>query len=205
MEIANIVVQLIAAVGSVLAALAARQALKIARQANELAEKTAAESAKQVRESNQLALVATEQAEQHARDAEEREKMRDQRRLASNLQAWWVTYGNDEWGVILSNTGTDASVFHDICVKFISNGTQSKHTIRTLPPGTYLLESIFDHNRSPVLDFPKVVDNLRDFQPLLNSGKHTIKELSFQDQVGQKWTWTREAGLSATESSSTIS
>lgn len=41
MEIFNLIIQMIAAVGSVLAAFASCQALKIANQANQLAERTA--------------------------------------------------------------------------------------------------------------------------------------------------------------------
>ncbi|WP_241880222.1 hypothetical protein [Corynebacterium diphtheriae] len=44
------------------------------------------------------------------------------------------------------------------------------------------------------------MDNSQDFQPLLNSEKHAIEELSFQDQVGQKWTWTSKSGLLPRES-----
>ncbi|MEL6051291.1 hypothetical protein [Corynebacterium rouxii] len=203
MEIFNLIIQMIAAVGSVLAAFASCQALKIANQANQLAERTATESANHIRESNQLARATVEQAEAHARATEEREKIRDQRRIASNLQAWWVTNNDNKqsnWGVVLSNTGSDSSVFHDICVKFTCNSTTSKHKVTTLPPGTYFLESTFKSNGSPELGFPQLVDNLRDFQPLLNSKKHAIEELSFQDQVGQKWTWTSKSGLSPRES-----
>lgn len=98
---------MIAAVGSVLAAFASCQALKIANQANQLAERTATESANNIRESNQLARETAEQAEAHARATEEREKIRDQRRIASNLQAWWVTNNDNKqsnWGVVLSKT-----------------------------------------------------------------------------------------------------
>lgn len=203
MEIFNLNIQMIAAVGSVLAAFASWQALKIANQANELAERTATESANNIRESNQLARETAEQAEAHARAIEEREKIRDQRRIASNLQAWWVTNNDNKpsnWGVVLSNTGSDSSVFHDICMKFTSNSTPSEHKIKTLPPGTYFLESTFKSNGSPELKFPQLVDNSQDFQPLLNSEKHAIEELSFQDQVGQKWTWTSKSGLLPRES-----
>lgn len=85
-------------------------------------------------------------------------------------------------------------------MKFTSNSTPSEHKIKTLPPGTYFLESTFKSNGSPELRFPQLVDNLQDFQPLLNSEKHAIEELSFQDQVGQKWTWTSKSGLLPRES-----
>ena len=192
MEIVNLIIQGIAAVASVFAALAAWQALRIARKANELAEKTALES-------SDMARSAAEQAEQHARDAEIREEMRDQRRIASNMQAWWVRElnGAGRWGVILSNTGPDNSVFHNVCLKLTSNSIPLQHEVKILPPGTYFLESSRGKNGKPSLNYPESVSDLWDFQPLLNSRKHAIEEITFVDQVGQGWRWVRGNGLAA--------
>lgn len=204
MGMVDLIIQGIAAVGSVLAAFAAWQALKIASQANELAEKTATESADHVRESNRLAQLAAEQAEQHARDSEKREELRDQRRMASNLQAWWVKKASEDtnakepgWGIILSNAGPEPSVFHDICLKLTCNSNSLHTAVKMLPPGTYFLESFFDTRRVPSIKFPQSVDNLQDFEPIINSKKHTVDEITYMDQVGQKWRWTREDGLTA--------
>lgn len=204
MGMIDLIIQGIAAVGSVLAAFAAWQALKIASQANELAEKTATESANHVRESNRLAQLAAEQAEQHARDSEKREEMRDQRRMASNLQAWWVKKAEEvtnnkgsRWGIVLSNAGPEPSVFHDICLKLTCNSSSLHSAVRMLPPGTYFLESGLDSRNVPSLKFPQSVDNLQDFEPIINSKKHTVDEITYMDQVGQKWRWTREDGLTA--------
>lgn len=195
MEIADLIIQVIAAVGSVIAAVAAWQALKIARQANELAEKTADESHK-------VEQSAAEQAEQHAREAALREERRDQRRIASNMQAWWVKENNGahvRWGVVLSNTGPDNSVFHNICLKLTSNSIPLEHEVKILPPGTYFLESSRGPSGEPSLNYPQSIIDLRHFQPLLNSRKHAIEEISFVDQVGQEWRWIRGKGLSATD------
>ena len=204
MEMADLIIQGIAAVGSVVAAFAAWQALKLARQANELAEKTATESANHVRESNRLAQLAAEQAEQHARDSEKREEMRDQRRMASKLQAWWVRKTNDDtndkeprWGIVLSNAGPEPSVFHDICLKLTSNSNSLHTAVKMLPPGTYFLESCLDAHRGPSIKFPQSVNDLRDFEPVINSTKHIVEEITYMDQVGQEWRWTREDGLTA--------
>ena len=198
METADLIVQSIAAVGSVLAAFASWQALKIARQANDVAERTANESAEHVRESNRLALEAAEQAEYHARESERREEMRDQRRIAGSMKAWWAinTNGNEEkWGVIISNTGPDTSVFYDVLVQCTNNRKPVEAPIATLPPGNYFLESKWDVDGSPMLEYPELVDQLRNFQPLLGARKHSIEELYYTDQLGQRWNWTREKGL----------
>ena len=155
MERLDLVIQFIAAVGSVLAAFASWQALRIARQANEVAERTADESAEHVRESNRLALESAEQAEQHARESERREELRDQRRIAGSMRAWWVINSSeniDRWGVILSNTGPETSVFYNVLVRCTANKGPVRAHIATLPPGNYFLESNRAVDGSPKLD-----------------------------------------------------
>lgn len=200
MEIVNLIVQAIAAVGSVLAAFAAWQALKVARQANDLAEETAAESADHIRESNRLALEAAEQAELHAREAEKREEMRDQRRIASNMQAWWVKETKEDsarWGIILSNTGADNAVFYNVDIRIVSNSTPLRVNIATLPPGQYFLESCRTNSGSPTISYPESIRELRGYQPLLKAKTHAVQAMEFTDQVGQRWQWTRKTGLAA--------
>lgn len=196
MEVLNLFVQLVAAAGSVVAALAAWQALKLARQANDLAESTAKESAKHVEESNRVAQEAAHKAEVHAKDVEKRETTRDQRSIASNMQAWWVTDDSGtkrRWGVLISTFGPINSVFFDVELEVKSNHQHQETYIATLPPGQYFIESIREVSGN--WGRPELVKDPSCFTPLLHAASHTVERISFQDQIGERWTWTRGTGL----------
>ena len=194
MEELNLLVQLVAAAGSVIAAFAAWQALKLARQANDLAESTAKESAKHVEESNRVAQEAAHKAEAHARDVEKRESARDQRSIASNMQAWWAKdEKQSRWGIMVSTTGPVNSVFFDVTVSVSIKGSAEEFHVATLPPGLYFIHSVRDNygNWGEL----ELVTDASSFNPLLHATSHKVENITFQDQIGERWTWARGTGL----------
>lgn len=176
-------------IAQIVAALAAVAALMIARQANRLAEKTAFDS-------NKLAMEATERNAEHAYKAEQREILRDQREIASNLQAWWVFTewkNSRKWGILLSTTGVNNPVFYDVTLYVLADGQIVTKKIAMLPPGKYFVESV--KNSNIFLKDPQLIGSMDNYQPLLQAERYAVESIEFRDQIGQKWRWSRDVGL----------
>ncbi|WP_291314682.1 hypothetical protein [Corynebacterium sp. UBA2622] len=172
-------------------------ALAIARQANQLAKATADETSKHVAESNRVALEASQKAEAHALEADERERERDQRGIASNMQAWWVkedTSAKGRWGILVSTTGAINSVFFEVVLHVKANEKPLSIQVATLPPGQYFIESVWGAEGLKFIS-PRPVSSSESFLPLLHAESHTVEEISFRDQLGKQWTWKRGTGL----------
>lgn len=178
-------------IAQIVAALAAVAALMIAKQANRLAETTASES-------NRLAMDATKKSAEHAYKAEQREIMRDQREIASNLQAWWVCTEQEDakkWGILISTTGANNSVFYEVVLHVLVGGQEITRNIAMLPPGKYFVESVRSSNY--FLSNPQPISSLDRYQPLLQAERYAVEAIEFKDQIGQKWRWSRDVGLQA--------
>lgn len=200
--IASAIAAIAAAIATWRATQAAQDAAELTKEANLIAKKAAAESHKQIQESNRLANEAAKQAEAHALEAELRESMRDQRSIASNMQAWWVTENegpNQRWGVLVSTTGPINSIFFDISIRVCIKETRETFRIATLPPGQYFISSTRDKygNWGKI----ELVNTPSKFSPLPHAASHKVEEISFQDQIGERWVWTLGKGLGSVGSS----
>ena len=131
--------------------------------------------------------------------------MRDQREIASNMQAWWVyretEYGK-QWGIVLSTTYPVNSVFFDVRLTVLNKG-RSRGKNRDIPPGQYFIPSVFKESKystgQPVLDKPKLIsaEEIEKYQPLLHAANYVVKQIEFRDQLGQQWLWTLKEGLTS--------
>lgn len=195
-------------VAQIVAALASVAALLIAWQANQLAKWTRDESREQNEKSHQLAEKAAEDSREFAHRSEERERLRDQREVASNMQAWWVcnkTAEGKQWGIFLSTSGTVNSVFFEVELTVLDKGTTLTKTIAMLPPGQYFvkseIESESNRKEHVWLRNPRPLESgeMENCKPLLQAEKYAVEKIQFRDQLGQKWLWSRQVGLTSVE------
>ncbi|WP_042379058.1 hypothetical protein [Corynebacterium resistens] len=193
-------------IAQIVAAFASVAALLIALQANQLANKTRSESYEQQEKSHQLEREIAEKNEKFSKQAADRERLRDQREIASNMQAWWVyretEYGK-QWGIVLSTTGPVNSVFFDVRLTVLNKGEEQREKIAMVPPGQYFIPSVFKESKystgQPVLDKPKLIsaEEIEKYQPLLHAANYVVKQIEFRDQLGQQWLWTLKEGLTS--------
>lgn len=125
-------------------------ALSYARGANATAEQTRLDMKEDAEKNREIASerekkldLKQSEVDRRESDREDREKKRvedeiarEKRNMAGSLQAWWAKHG-DDWGVIVSNRGPAATVFHDVAIRCTGNHYGTAITFETFP-----LESI---------------------------------------------------------------
>lgn len=191
-------------IAQIVAAFASVPALLLALQANRLANTTRTESYEQREKSHRLEMEIAQKNEEFAEQAAFREMSRDQREIASNMQAWWVyreTEVGKEWGILISTTGAVNSVFFDVRLTVRNMGKVQTTKVAMLPPGRYFIPSVFDDSSNfsaqPRLDDPKSIsiEDFENYQPLLKAAKYAVERIEFRDQLGQQWHWSLREGL----------
>lgn len=180
-------------------------ALSYARGANATAEQTRldmkedAEKNREITSEREKKLdLKQSEVDRRESDREDREKKRvedeiarEKRNMAGSLQAWWAKHG-DDWGVIVSNRGPAATVFHDVAIRCTGNHYGTAITFETFPPGVYFVKS-GDKNRK--WGFPIHVATLDNYESILKSPDHKVEQVRFSDPAGETWEWTPKTGI----------
>lgn len=169
-------------------------ALRLARQANE--------TANRVRDDT---IEREEKTNLRERRRDQRENDRDRRVLAGGIQAWWAVDEQEtpeRWGVLISNDGSSPSLFQDVTLSVEGNRNSNVITIATLPPGKFFVASNGRLNSEGFAwDVPRYVPDIAALTPITKSKKHIVSEISFTDPLGARWTWTAEGGLTEADTS----
>lgn len=114
---------------------------------------------------------------------------RDERATAYGLSAWWVggeVDGNDQWGVILSNSSSAVSQDVNVLTRGNKHPFGEKPiTIRTAPPGHYFVRSMPRAN--PYSWGPHAsVRDLEQFNPLTATEEWSVSEMTFTDLAARR-------------------
>lgn len=132
------------------------------------------------------------------RERDAREQERERRLIAGSLQAWWATDG-ERWGLVISNSSRDSSVFHDIKVTAPVNRSDATTedctpvSIEALPPGRYFVEA--RGSRRWGLPEPITPDSAPGVVPVTRSTKHHVASIEFTDHLGSRWRWEPKTSL----------
>lgn len=154
---------------------------------------------------NKTADAAREEALRAASDTQEREERRQLAEVARQLQAWWVTWTGDAgncFGVLVTNAGQGATMFHDVRIEtrgnFNARGPAGAITLTSLPPGTFVFESMAAGATKAWGD-ADFADAQTAYRPLLKAQSHAVESITFRDPLNRKWRWTPAAGLEQVE------
>ncbi len=156
-----------------------------------------------------VALVLSARANHIANKALARDDERQRAAVARQLQAWWVTWPNEDatgscYGVLIRNGGEAATVFYDVEVETRGNALADAGrapaliTSERLPPGDYIVRSMGrqagDSGARP-WSFIEPATDLSRYAPLLRAKKFTITAVRFTDPLGIRWEWTPAGSL----------
>lgn len=177
------VAELIAAAAAIVAAGVSIQALRLARNSNMTAEAARREAKESAEQALALETRTTERLEESER-----------RLLAGSLQAWWVadiSLTKPVWGLLVSNTGPAATVFHEVTIKVTDSTNNQPLSIETVPPGRIFVESKYGGG----WELPKAIRRMSNYEPITRSRTHNVSQIRFRDPLGTKWDWTPQGGL----------
>lgn len=132
------------------------------------------------------------------RERDARDQERERRLIAGSLQAWRATDG-ERWGLVISSSSRDSSVFHDIKIIAPANRTGATAegcmpiSIEALPPGQYFVEA--RASRGWGLPDPITPDSAPEVVPVTKSTKHHVASIEFTDHLGTWWRWEPRTSL----------
>lgn len=154
---------------------------------------------------NKTAEGAREEALRTAGATQEREERSQLAEVARQLQAWWVVWsagGETHYGVLVTNAGQGATVFQDVRIEtrgnFNARGPAGAITLTSLPPGTFVFESMASGSGKAWGD-ADFADAQTQYRPLLKAQSHAVECITFRDPLNRRWRWTPAAGLEQVE------
>ncbi len=129
------------------------------------------------------------------------EREREAKHQASLLNVWTVSDQQVEpkvYGVVIENAS--GSMFHDLEITAVLHGESTKPlTLQVLPPGRYFVQhlplEVFGWNFAQ-----EEREHGRTLRPHLKSGDYRVHQVSFNDNLGQRWETNDRAVLTRTES-----
>lgn len=126
----------------------------------------------------------------------ERERTNEARSMARSVISWWAKDNDDHWGLIVLNDGSSAGVVRDVEIKASTkNYEKDPLKIQFLPPGQFFVKSLGWGKPHISWDFPKAINSLEEYSPIVTSNDYCVHSIEFEDSVGERWRWTPESSL----------
>ena len=178
-------------------AISAISSVAFAYVANRLAKASqiqSADAAARSEEARRESLLARQQHEKQLLEFQQSNANLERRLKVAGVCAWWAkreSFGQETWGVVISNKGTSAGMHHEVVVYTESRWDKYPLHLDVLPPGQYFVESIADRKWG----LPESLDSADTYAPIIRSGTHSIKQILFKDSLGDPWCWDPVTGI----------
>lgn len=129
-----------------------------------------------------------------------REEEREARAVAGRISAWWAISPAKKWGLMVANEGTGNGSLRCLKIEVRSKYDKWPVKMNLLPGGYFFVESEYvpgaGHTTKTGWERPVRVENVKEYEAILNSREYSVSSIEFDDLIGTQWRWTDTDGLS---------